>query len=236
MTKGRGKDPGAGGLKKHLNLKAHKERQQPSARRHLGTLEKHRDYAQRAKVYHSRESKLGELRQKAAQRNPEEFDFGMIRGRADPISGKHITDAKIRRDGIQQRTLNNKDIRYLENRRSVLTGEIRELESQLPESSFDKRPGARTIFHYGDEESESAEVPLTSKKSCKAVEHILPRITNGERNAYERLNQCLELKGRIGHAPQSMEVEQNLLSKGRRRMVQLEGGQRIFKWTLQRSR
>ena len=90
MTKGKGRDPGVGGMKKHLNLKDHKERQQPKARRHLGTLEKHKDYAERAKMHHVKEGKIKVLRKKAAEKNPEEFYFGMVNGRADD-KGAHVT-------------------------------------------------------------------------------------------------------------------------------------------------
>jgi U3 small nucleolar RNA-associated protein 11 len=59
----------------------HKERAQPAGRKHLGLLEKHKDYVLRAKDYHRKEKHLQVLREKAAFRNPDEFYFGMIRSR-----------------------------------------------------------------------------------------------------------------------------------------------------------
>lgn len=56
----------------------YRERHQPQARETLGYLEKHRDYVQRAKDYHSKEDQLNDLKEKAYTRNPEEFYFKMV--------------------------------------------------------------------------------------------------------------------------------------------------------------
>lgn len=56
----------------------HKERDQPSARKKLGHLEKHKDYVKRARAFHKREDELKSLKKKAAERNPDEFYFGMV--------------------------------------------------------------------------------------------------------------------------------------------------------------
>lgn len=59
----------------------HRERAQPRARKHLGLLEKHKDYVQRAKDYHKKEDRLRALRRKAAERNPDEFYFRMTQAK-----------------------------------------------------------------------------------------------------------------------------------------------------------
>jgi U3 small nucleolar RNA-associated protein 11 len=68
----------------------HRERAQPANRQRLGLLEKHKDYVKRAKDYHSKEDRIRKLRQKAAERNKDEFYFGMISSKTK--NGVHIQD------------------------------------------------------------------------------------------------------------------------------------------------
>jgi U3 small nucleolar RNA-associated protein 11 len=68
----------------------HRERAQPANRQRLGLLEKHKDYVKRAKDYHSKEDRIRKLRQKASERNKDEFYFGMIKSKTK--GGIHIQD------------------------------------------------------------------------------------------------------------------------------------------------
>ena len=86
-------------LRNAVKRKTHKERSQPEARRRLGLLEKHKDYSERTRDYHRKKEKIDVLKRKAAQRNPDEFAFGMIRSsvgadgahRAAPASSEGAT-------------------------------------------------------------------------------------------------------------------------------------------------
>ena len=60
-----------------IRRREHKERAQPTARAHLGLLEKHKDYVKRAKNFHEKEARIKNLRYKAENRNPDEFYFKM---------------------------------------------------------------------------------------------------------------------------------------------------------------
>lgn len=66
-------------LKNSLHRRNHKERSQLAHRSKLGILEKHKDYVQRARDYHSKQDRLKRLKQKAAERNKDEFYFSMVR-------------------------------------------------------------------------------------------------------------------------------------------------------------
>lgn len=88
MTKGKGKNPGAGGLNKHIKREAHKERQQPGWRKHLGAFEKHQDYSRRAKRRNEKVKKLRQLKRAAAQRNPDEFHINMTKTIVDTDTGR----------------------------------------------------------------------------------------------------------------------------------------------------
>lgn len=64
-------------LRNSLHRRNHKERGQLAHRSKLGILEKHKDYVLRAKDYHSKQDRLTRLKQKAADRNKDEFYFSM---------------------------------------------------------------------------------------------------------------------------------------------------------------
>lgn len=59
--------------------RVHRERSQPKARAKLGLLEKKKDYKERAQAFHRKKDRLRALQLKAAFRNPDEFNFKMVR-------------------------------------------------------------------------------------------------------------------------------------------------------------
>ncbi|TFK30858.1 u3 small nucleolar RNA-associated protein 11 [Coprinopsis marcescibilis] len=77
-------------LRNSLHRRNHKERSQLAHRSKLGFLEKHKDYVQRAKDYHSKQDRLTRLRQKAAERNKDEFYFSMNKEKTK--RGVHVKD------------------------------------------------------------------------------------------------------------------------------------------------
>jgi hypothetical protein len=66
-------------LRNSLHRRNHKERSQLAHRARLGILEKHKDYVKRARDYHSKQDRLTRLKQKAAEKNKDEFYFSMTR-------------------------------------------------------------------------------------------------------------------------------------------------------------
>ncbi|EMR11186.1 hypothetical protein PNEG_00779 [Pneumocystis murina B123] len=68
-----------GTLKHSLQRRNHKERSQPVEREKWGLLEKPKDYRLRARDYQSKQHRLKRLREKAAEKNPDEFYFGMMK-------------------------------------------------------------------------------------------------------------------------------------------------------------
>lgn len=75
-------------LKKHIPLRKYRERDQLESRKHLGFLEKKKDYKHRAKIYHQKEDQLNKLRLKANLANKDEFYFGMQNAKMQ--DGDHI--------------------------------------------------------------------------------------------------------------------------------------------------
>ncbi|KAK7195676.1 U3 snoRNA-associated protein UTP11 [Novymonas esmeraldas] len=120
MTKGKGRNPGASGLDKHLKRKTHLERSQPKARQHLGQLEKHKDHVLRAKKRKVKVRRLQDIKRAAAQRNPDEFNIGMTKAVMDVASGqmkkRRVRLVESDRKKEMQKTLehNHRNVQYLE--------------------------------------------------------------------------------------------------------------------------
>ncbi|KAK4694857.1 U3 small nucleolar RNA-associated protein 11, partial [Lecanoromycetidae sp. Uapishka_2] len=77
-------------LRNATQRRNHRERAQPENREKWGLLEKHKDYSLRAKDYNEKKKRLQILRQKATERNPDEFHYGMLSSRSR--DGKKIVD------------------------------------------------------------------------------------------------------------------------------------------------
>lgn len=104
MTKGKGAQPGAGSLRKHVQRRVFRERVQPSNRKHLGPLEKHKDYVKRAKLRHTKVDKLQRIKRAAALKNKDEFNIGMTKSVMDATTGK-MRQRKLRIKGAHRKHL-----------------------------------------------------------------------------------------------------------------------------------
>ena len=70
-------------LKNAIPKRKYRERSQLQKRKHLGLLEKHKDYKLRAKDFHNKEDKINKLKTKARLKNPDEFYFKMINSKIE---------------------------------------------------------------------------------------------------------------------------------------------------------
>ncbi|KZO90212.1 small-subunit processome [Calocera viscosa TUFC12733] len=108
----------------------HKERGQLLNRSKLGLLEKHKDYVLRARDYHAKQTKLNRLRVKAAERNKDEFYFGMVRGRTE--GGVHVQDRgnqSLPPDVVK--VLKSQDANYIRTQKAANFRRIEALKSHL---------------------------------------------------------------------------------------------------------
>ncbi|PSS29580.1 hypothetical protein PHLCEN_2v2728 [Hermanssonia centrifuga] len=117
-------------LRNSLHRRNHKERSQLSHRSRLGVLEKHKDYVLRARDYHSKQDRITRLRQKAAERNKDEFYFGMVNEKTE--RGVHVQDrGNVALPVDVVKVLKSQDENYMRTMRTAGLKKIDKLKSQL---------------------------------------------------------------------------------------------------------
>ncbi|KAL8337920.1 hypothetical protein RB601_006707 [Gaeumannomyces tritici] len=164
----------------------HKERAQPLERQKLGLLEKHKDYSLRAKDFNKKKAYLKTLRQKAADRNEDEFYHKMLsrRGPGGALTrgakGRNFTGAVDGDRGNRAlpvdavRILKTQDLGYVRTVRSVLAKEVRQLEEKAAvAASFAKLGGAEDEEEDNEEEDDddddSGPRPSKRRKPSRVV-------------------------------------------------------------------
>ncbi|KAF4622963.1 hypothetical protein D9613_002188 [Agrocybe pediades] len=121
-------------LRNSIHRRNHKERSQLAHRSKLGLLEKHADYVKRARDYHSKKDRITRLKQKAEERNKDEFYFSMIKEKTQ--GGVHVKDrgnAAIPTDIVK--VLKTQDENYVRTMRASGLKKIDKIKNSLMEMS-----------------------------------------------------------------------------------------------------
>jgi U3 small nucleolar RNA-associated protein 11 len=135
-------------------------------------LEKHKDYSLRAADYNLKKKKLGQLSQKAKDRNPDEFAFGMMsaeRGTAGK-HGKGGNEALLSHDAVK--LLKTQDSGYLRTVSNRGRREVQELEEQVKLADVMREDGAAKTgkkIVFSDEEA-----PKSNKKRKRSSRSMEP--------------------------------------------------------------
>lgn len=117
------------GLRHVLKTRKYRERSQPSARAHLGLLEKKKDYKLRAKDFHKKEDAIKKLKQKAALKNPDEFYFKMVNTSTE--GGVHRKQAAEQPTADDMRQFKHQDAGYLMVKHTAEAKKIERLRASL---------------------------------------------------------------------------------------------------------
>ena len=119
-------------IRNAIPRRAHRERPQPHSRTRKGLLEKRKDYVLRSQDYKRKQATIKRLSEKAAEKNPDEFYFGMMSHRTQqgvPIADRPGSQAL----GIKEiKPLKMQDAAYLRTMRSIERRRIEKLRNVVP--------------------------------------------------------------------------------------------------------
>ncbi|XP_026227921.1 probable U3 small nucleolar RNA-associated protein 11 [Anabas testudineus] len=154
----------------------HHERSQPGFRKHLGLLEKKKDYKLRADDYHKKQNTIAALRKKAMEKNPDEFYFNMINSQLQ--DGVHV--AKKPKEEVevteeQKKVMRSQDINYVEMKRVAEAKKIERLKGELHLLDADSKQKNSHIF-FVDSKKEVSSFDLA--KQLNTAPELVDRVYN----------------------------------------------------------
>ncbi|XP_074073684.1 putative U3 small nucleolar RNA-associated protein 11 [Macrotis lagotis] len=155
----------------------HRERSQPGFRKHLGFLEKKKDYKVRANDYHKKQEYLRALRKKALEKNPDEFYFKMTRVQLQ--DGVHVV--KQPKDEVteeQLKVMKTQDIKYVEMKRVAEAKKIERMKSELHLLEASGKQKNKHIFFF-DTKKEVKEFDIATH--LQTVPELVKRVYNRPR-------------------------------------------------------
>eukprot|EP00730_Choanoeca_flexa_P014747 TRINITY_DN6560_c0_g2_i2.p1 TRINITY_DN6560_c0_g2~~TRINITY_DN6560_c0_g2_i2.p1 ORF type:complete len:253 (+),score=86.97 TRINITY_DN6560_c0_g2_i2:116-874(+) len=240
--------------------KSHKERSQPLSRSKFGLLEKGKDWKLRRDDFKKKQRHIKSLANKARERNADEFYFGMISAKTtDGVQS--LTTGELEHFTAEQlKVFKTQDHRYVQMKRTQEKNKIEKLQQNLhlmaatdqtpqnkhiiftdskrkaakfdPAKHFDtvpelvNRPSNR--LKRRQLEAESLVEPLTGKQAKKAAKQ--------QEQMYEELNKRIQRERKIASVAETLELEKNLMGKGRRQKVSKRGEKPVYKWKKERKR
>ncbi|KAF7793402.1 hypothetical protein EIP86_004514 [Pleurotus ostreatoroseus] len=203
-------------LRNSLHRRNHKERSQLAHRSRLGILEKHKDYVLRARDYHSKQDRLTRLRQKAADRNKDEFYFGMTGQRT--VGGVHVQDRGNESLPVDiVKVLKSQDENYIRTKRTAGLKKIEKLKTQLTTLADLVKP----LDEEDEEELDEAEVNTlreagilpkaqpSKRRRRPAAKHIVFAEDDNEARSYVAPSAKLS-----SESEQKMDVDEEEVSLG----------------------
>ncbi|XP_070768423.1 probable U3 small nucleolar RNA-associated protein 11 isoform X2 [Enoplosus armatus] len=240
--------------------KNHHERSQPGFRKHLGLLEKKKDYKLRADDYHKKQNTLSALRKKALEKNPDEFYFKMIS--SELKDGVHVAkNAEVEVTEEQRKMMRTQDIKYVEMKRVAEAKKIERLKGELHLLDADsKQKNSHTFFVDSKKEVQSFDlanhlntVPelvdrvynrptlqtLETKSIRGAVQpRTVKKLARQRKHQYKILSQRIDREKKMFVISQKIQTRKDLQDKNKKVKVKKEtpNAAAIYKFEAKRKR
>ncbi|KAJ2779544.1 hypothetical protein H4R18_003940 [Coemansia javaensis] len=246
-------------LKKFAPRREHKERGQLSSRKHLGHLEKHKDYVLRAKDYNEKQRQLKRLRERAAARNPDEFYFNMERSQMK--DGVHVEERRQALTADVQRLMDTQNVTYVQMQRSINRRKIERLQGELhlADTPSGSHLGPRhTVFvdsaadvqafdpaaHFGTlpefvarKHNRPTLAALDGSELARPEAGVLRRAAQIREARLQELKDRLEREDQLQRAESEMLLRRSLKEKGARKKVGKDRlGLAVYKWKAERKK
>eukprot|EP00055_Hartaetosiga_balthica_P002768 m.5212 g.5212 ORF g.5212 m.5212 type:complete len:219 (+) comp2359_c0_seq1:23-679(+) len=206
--------------------KTHQERSQPKAREKYGLLEKTKDWKERRDDYHFKEKRLNALAEKARNRNPDEFYFGMIKSRTKDGIHKGTDNHATIYSQDEMKLLRTQDSNYFNMKLVEEGNKIDRLKSSLHMASS----GKRTVFVSSKKEG----MKKASDIKSNGVGRQMKKVTDEQAEAYTELAQRIKREERLLKLKNQSDLQKQLLGKGRRKKVKGKKGN--FVWAKERTK
>mmetsp|Transcript_15000 Transcript_15000/g.27683 ORF Transcript_15000/g.27683 Transcript_15000/m.27683 type:complete len:249 (-) Transcript_15000:83-829(-) len=245
-------------LRNAVKRTTHKERAQPSYRKKLGLLEKKKDYRVRAKDFKEKKSALDNLQKKAADRNPDEFYFKMVRARTK--DGVHTIRKEQEKDEVLK-LIRSQNLAYLKLNESLEESRIRKLRENLHFIDVEGAPtGRHTIFLDDEEEYDNfdkatyfetseafADNPSNRPTKKQLAEgnllvagthRDLKRASSKSTKSYVELEARMKRQKKIKRAMEHIQLTKNLAGKGAKTKIKNgeKGQPAVYRWKQERKR
>ncbi|XP_051575627.1 probable U3 small nucleolar RNA-associated protein 11 [Myxocyprinus asiaticus] len=238
----------------------HKERSQLGFRKHLGLLEKKKDYKLRADDYHRKQKTLMALRKKAMEKNPDEFHFKMIHNQLK--DGVHIIKPKDEEMTVEQKkVMRTQDIRYVEMKRVSEMKKIERLKSELHLLDVDEEKKNKHLF-FVDSKKEVEDFDLAThlntvpelvdraynRPTIETLENKsivgvvepdrIMKLAKQRKNQYEELSQRIDREKKMFVISQKIQTRKDLQDKVKKVKVRKETSTApaIYKFEARRKR
>ena len=230
-------------LRHLIKAREYKERGQLSERRHLGLLEKKKDYKLRAVNYHKNEDQLKALKRKAMDKNPDEFYMAMHKTQTE--DGLHVIKRGKTRTAEELKKIKEQDLAYLKLKGQMEMKHTQKLQDSLhmlDEQVLKKAKRKHVIFTDTEEEAKNFDAAAhfntvpelmdrtfnrLTKEQLASGKVIINKLAPGQMAAaekqaaksYEELDKRRERHDDIAKIQSTLQLHKNLTTKGKRTKI-----------------